>query len=246
MSSQTDADELRLQNAVLQEELDGLAHAMSHDLRDCLRSIVGFSGLLERALEGRLDAEQSALFDEVRGNAEQLNVYVAGLLQYSRLSRRQLNLINIFDMGRVCSRAVDAATGERPEPALDLTVGELPGARGDAALVEQVFGILLDNAIRFAQPGGNASVEIRGRVEDGMAVYTVSDNGRGFSADKSEDIFVLFAILGPKDRKNAAQGAGLALARRIVNRHGGWIRAEGSPGAGATLSFALPALPDQA
>lgn len=242
---EADMEELRRQNGLLRDELDGLASAMSHDLRDPLRAIVGYSGLLKRSVEGRLDEKESALLDEILTNAEQLNVYADALLQYSRLSRRKLNVINIFDMGRICGRAVDAATGERPEPSLDLKVGELPGARGDAALVEQVFGILLDNAIRFARKGRGSKAEIRGRLEEEMAVYTVADEGVGFPEGRAEDLFVLFSTLGEKGPENAAQGVGLALARRIVNRHGGWIQAEGSPGKGATITFALPALSEQ-
>ncbi len=146
-------------------------------------------------------------------------------------------------MERICRRAADTAGGERPEPPLDLVIADdLPGARGDAALVEQVFGILLDNAIRFAGGERNLRVRIGGRVEDGFAVFTVEDNGAGFPADKAEELFVLFSTLGGKAPENAAQGVGLALARRIVNRHGGWIRATGRPGEGATFTFALPAL----
>lgn len=234
--------ELQRKNGLLRAELDGLAHAISHDLRDPLRAIVGLSGLLKRSVAGRLEEKEETLLHDILLNAEQLNIYVEAVLRYSRLSQRELHVMNLFDMEKICRRAADTASGERPEPALDLVIHSLPGARGDAPLVEQVFAILLDNAIRFACPARPLKVEVSGQIADGMAVYTVVDNGEGFPQERAEDLFALFATLGSKEQGNAAEGVGLALAQRILSRHDGWMKAEGRLGEGAKFTIALPAL----
>ena len=231
---------LRKENKILRRELDGLSYGISHDLRDPLRTIIGFSGLLKRSLADKADERSTQMLSDILTNAEQLNVYVEVMLQYSRLSRRELSLIELGDMQRVCRRAADTASGERPNPALDLLISDLPPVMGDSALVEQVFVILLDNAIRFADPDRPLEVEIRGKEVDGNVIFEVSDNGVGFSPERSDDVFSLFQTLEKKEPSNAAQGVGLAMALRIVLRHGGWMKAEGRKGQGATFSFSLP------
>jgi len=231
---------LRKENKILRRELDGLSYGISHDLRDPLRTIIGFSGLLKRSLADKADERSTQMLSDILTNAEQLNVYVEVMLQYSRLSRRELSLIELGDMQRVCRRAADTASGERPNPALDLLISDLPPVMGDSALVEQVFVILLDNAIRFADPDRPLKVEIRGKEADGNVIFEVSDNGVGFSPERSDDVFSLFQTLEKKEPSNAAQGVGLAMALRIVLRHGGWMKAEGRKGQGATFSFSLP------
>ena len=233
-------EQLREENETLRRELDGLAFGISHDLRDPLRTIIGYAGLLQRSLSEATDERSQKMLADILGNAEQLNIYVESILQYSRLARRRLAPIDLTDMERICRRGADTASGERPSPALDLLIGELPPARGDSALVEQVFTILIDNAIHFADPHRELKVEVRGRVEDGRSIYEVIDNGIGFSPDHAEDVFVIFRTLEKKDPTRSARGVGLALALRIILRHGGWMKADGRPGRGAVFTFSLP------
>lgn len=246
MSNEDELDQLRTENEILKRELDGLAYGISHDLRDPLRTIIGYSGLLSRSLADEVDERSAKMLDQIVTNSEQLNIYVESMLQYSRLSRRELHPIDLSDLERTCRRAADTASGERPQPALELEIRDLPAVRGDAALIEQIFTLLLDNTIRFADSSRELKVEISGRSEAGKAYLTVKDNGIGFTQDQAEDIFTLFGTVAGKDPTNAAQGVGLAMALRIALRHGGWIRADGHPGRGAEFTVCLPALGEDA
>ena len=135
MERNDELEKLRRENEGLRAELDGLAYGISHDLRDPLRTIIGFSGLLKRSAAEKLDERGNKMLHDILANAEQLNVYVEAILQFSRLGRRELSVIDLTDMSRVVRRASDTASGERPAPGRELDIQDLPPARGDSALV---------------------------------------------------------------------------------------------------------------
>lgn len=122
---------------------------------------------------------------------------------------------------------------------VELKLGNLPDAVGDAALVGQIWENLLGNAIKFTSRKDLASIEISGECQSGQAVYWIKDNGVGFNMKAADQLFGVFQKLHPEEEFEGS-GIGLALVQRLVRRHSGDIRGEAEVGKGATFCFQLP------
>jgi light-regulated signal transduction histidine kinase (bacteriophytochrome) len=131
-------------------------------------------------------------------------------------------------------------SAREPRRKIDFRLGALPGTLGDRALVKQVWLNLLANGVKYTRPREAPVIEIDGTVAAGEAVYRVKDNGVGFDMQHAARLFGVFHRLHPAAEFEGT-GVGLAIVRRIVERHGGRIWAEGRVGEGATFWFALPA-----
>ena len=142
-------------------------------------------------------------------------------------------------MGALVRQVVAEAQKAVPDRAVSFRVGGLPPAIADRALVEQVWVNLISNAAKYTRGRQDAIIAIDGAIEADQIVYRISDNGVGFDMRFANKLFGVFQRLHPASEFEGT-GVGLALVRRIVIRHGGWISADGRPGAGATFEFALP------
>jgi signal transduction histidine kinase len=224
--------ELRSSNA----ELEQFAYVASHDLQEPLRTIGGYLQLLEERYHDRLDTDaQEFITFAIRG-AQRMHELIDALLDYSRVSRAPISF------GPV---ALDQALDETLQT-MDLTLREthaaierepLPVIRGDRVQMRQLFQNLISNAVKFA---GDTPprIQIRAEHRERDIALTVRDFGIGFDPKYSEQVFNVFRRL---QRKLPGTGIGLAICKRIVERHGGTIRAEASPGRGATFELILPA-----
>ena len=126
------------------------------------------------------------------------------------------------------------------EAGIEIELGELPVARGDASLLRQVWTNLLSNAVKFSSRVERPRIEIGGSNGEGRVEYFVRDNGAGFDMRYAQRLFKLFQRLHDAGEFEGT-GAGLAIVQRIVQRHGGTVSAQGRPGGGATFGFSLPA-----
>jgi signal transduction histidine kinase len=219
-------------------ELEGFSYSVSHDLRAPVRAIEGFARILEEEAGERLDAEARRYLGLVRDNGRRMGVLIESLLEFSRLGRRPLNLADT-DMAELARDVFEELVGglaKTPE----FVVGAMPHARCDRALVRQVWTNLLSNAIKFTGKTAVPRIAVGGDSKDGESVYYVCDNGAGFDMRYYEKMFGVFQRLHG-DQEFHGTGVGLALVQRIVERHGGRIRAEGKVGEGATFWFSLPA-----
>lgn len=220
-------------------DLESFAYSVSHDLKAPLRAIDGYSALLlEKPVP---DAEAGELLHTVRATIARMAQLIDDLLALSQVGRRELSVddVDLAVLGR--SIAAELAAGRSGEP-VRVRIAETLPARGDAHLLRVLLQNLLDNAWKFSARVAGAEVELGARREAGGLVYYVRDNGAGFDPAYAGKLFQPFQRLHRAD-DFAGSGVGLASAHRIVERHGGRIWAQSTPGAGATFAFTLAARP---
>ncbi len=220
------------------KELEAFAYSVSHDLRAPLRAIDGFSHILEEDYTDKLDAEGKRLLGVVRDNAARMGMLIDDILKFSRAGRLELNAGEI-DMEKMAQAVLAELVPDADESRLHVEIGHLPPARGDSAMMRQVFVNLLSNALKFSRNRQPAQIRVGSRMEGGETVYFVQDNGAGFDMRYADKLFGVFQRLHSTNEFEGT-GIGLAIVKRIVNRHGGRVWAEGKVDEGATLYFSLP------
>lgn len=220
------------------KELEAFAYSVSHDLRAPLRAINGFSRILLEDYGGRLDAEGQRIVNVVCDSARQMDQLISDILAFSRIQHQELAVAEI-DMDELVRSVLQDFGLVTEGRKLKVEVGQLPKARGDAAMIRRVWTNLVDNAIKFTGPKADARIEIGGRIDAGDAVYFVKDNGVGFDMKQADRLFGVFQRL--HGAEFAGTGIGLAIIKRILVRHGGRIWADAKVDEGATFYFALPA-----
>ncbi|MCX8108464.1 MAG: ATP-binding protein, partial [Verrucomicrobiae bacterium] len=219
----------------LERELESLGFSISHDLRAPLRAIIGFADLLREEYADKLPPEGKRYIDLLWNQARQLNEMIGALLHYSRIGRQPMNLV-LLDVKGLVTETFALLSSQQLNCALELKIGELPPAWADRDLLGIVWRNLLDNAIKFTRPKSVRIVEVSGATHSEGVVYHVKDNGVGFDPRYADRLFGMFQKLHPSGSFEGI-GAGLAIAQRIVNRHGGRIWAESELGVGASFHF---------
>jgi light-regulated signal transduction histidine kinase (bacteriophytochrome) len=219
-------------------ELEAFAYSVSHDLRAPLRAIDGFTEILLDDYGERLDAEGRRVCAVIRENAQRMGALIDDLLAFSRLGRASLTRVPI-DMGREAEGAfLEVATPEDRQR-VDFKIRALPAAAGDPVMLRQVWVNLISNAVKFSSRRERPVVAVDGEERGGEAVYSVRDNGAGFDMRHADKLFGVFQRLhGRKEFEGT--GVGLAIVKRVVERHGGRVWAEGAPDEGASFFFSLP------
>jgi len=221
------------------QELESFSYSVSHDLRAPLRVIDGFSLALLEDHGKSLPPEGQDLLSRMRQQAQRMAQLIDDLLEFSRLGRKPLDVASV-DLAALARTVVQDLGQANTDRKLDVTVGELPPAMGDRALLRQVLTNLIGNAFKFTRQRPDAQVEIGWRDDDGECVYYVKDNGAGFDMRYASKLFGVFQRLHPAADFEGT-GVGLALVQRIIHRHGGRIWGEGRVNEGATFSFTLSA-----
>ena len=219
-------------------ELDAFSYSVSHDLRAPLRGVDSFSRIVLEDYGPKLDDEGKRLLNVVRGEAQRMGRLIDDLLDFSRMSRQELQATNctMTSLAQSVFDGLDAPTRSRVQ---HFDLKPLPPAWGDRAMLRQVLFNLLANAIKFTGGQEAPSIEIGGSTGDGLNSYYVKDNGVGFDQRFAHKLFGVFQRLHTEDEFEGT-GVGLALVQRIIQRHGGKVWAEGRLNAGATFHFALP------
>ncbi len=218
-------------------ELEAFSYSVSHDLRAPLRAVDGYALMLEEDHAARLDGEGRRLLGVVRSEARRMGELIDDLLALSRVGRQSLQCAAV-DMTATVREVIPQLAARHPAAQVEL--GELPAARGDRALLRQVWVNLLGNALKYSSKQPRPRVEIGGRAEpSGEILYWVSDNGAGFDMRYASKLFEVFQRLHSAEEFEGT-GVGLAIVRRIVERHGGRVWATATPGSGADFHFTLP------
>ncbi|GIJ46958.1 hypothetical protein Val02_38440 [Virgisporangium aliadipatigenens] len=228
------ANELRTTNS----ELEAFSYSVSHDLRAPLRAMNGFAAMIEEEHGHLLPEAGRRQLAKVRSAAQQMGQLIDALLAFSRLQRQAMNVAPL-DPADLVRDVWDELAPDREGRDVTLDVGDLPGCDGDVRLLRQVFGNLLGNAVKYTAKVEQARIEVGGRVDGSEVEYWVRDNGAGFDMRYADKLFKVFQRLHRASEFDGT-GIGLALVARIVSRHGGRVRAEGSPGEGATFHLVLP------
>jgi light-regulated signal transduction histidine kinase (bacteriophytochrome) len=234
------AEELAQVSSELQrsnKELEAFSYSVSHDLRAPFRHIVGFAQLL-REREANLEPKSMHYLQNISDSALAAGKLVDDLLAFSQLGRTSISQKNV-DMNKLVAEVIKSVMLTVEEREIQLSIGQLPVAWGDATLLRQVWFNLIENAVKYTRPRNPASIIIEGRLEDDITVYSVSDNGVGFDMAYAGKLFGVFQRL-QRAEDFEGTGIGLALVRRIVDRHNGSVTAEGEVDKGATFVFALP------
>ncbi len=227
------AEELQRSNLDLQQ----FAYVASHDLQEPLRTIATFCEMLQRRYRGRLDDQADQWIDFVMDGARRMQALVQDLLAYSRLeSRRQA--VAPVDCGEVFRRAVANLGSAIEEAGAEVTSDSLPVVNGDESQLVQLFQNLIGNAVKF-RGREIPSVRVSAQADSDAWVFSIRDNGLGIDPKYHERVFDLFKRLHPTDRYPGT-GMGLAVCRKVVQRHGGRIWVESEPGQGSTFRFTIP------
>ena len=219
-------------------ELQGFVYSISHDLRTPLRTIGSYSQILLQDHAAELgDVAADALRRIERANARMVRL-VDGLLELAGLARSRLQPRSV-DISRLAREVAEELRDVEPEHEIELTIAEGLTAQGDEALLRVVFYDLLGNAWKFTAGRSPAHVEVGATQVEGETAFFVRDDGAGFDQRFVDKLFTPFERLHD-DAEFTGTGIGLATVRRIVERHGGKVWAEGETGAGATFWFTLP------
>jgi len=221
------------------QELEAFSYSVSHDLRAPLRAIDGFSRIVDEDYGGRLDDEGRRLLGVVRDNTRRMGQLIDDLLAFSRIGRAEMHGMRV-DMAALARGAFEEVGDPAARSRVDLVLGGLPEARGDRALLRQVWANLLANALKFSSGRESPRIVVSGRRDGDRVVYEVADNGVGFDMRYADKLFGVFQRLHGM-REFPGTGVGLALVKRVVARHGGEVWAAGEVDAGATFGFSLPA-----
>jgi light-regulated signal transduction histidine kinase (bacteriophytochrome) len=222
-------------------ESEKLAYVVSHDLRGPLRVIDGFSTMLLEDHGEQLDDEARRKLDVIRDSAKTASRMLERLLDWSRLGRVTLQP-RMLEMQELAEAAFRAAREAEPHREVQVQLGALPPAFGDDALIRRVWAELASNAVKFTRHGAAPHVRVDARRQGDRVIYTVRDDGVGFDSRYGDKLFGVFQRLHSQDEFEGA-GMGLALVKRIVERHDGSVGAESPPGGGAVVWFSLPANP---
>lgn len=248
---QTDVSEARRAQAALQaaladlearnQELQDFAFVASHDLQEPLRKVQAFGDRLRLHLADRLDDSSADYIRRMRSAAARMQTLINDLLAYSRVSRNAHQPQRV-SLSRVLAEVLSDLESRIEASAATVEAGLLPEVDADPTQMRQLLQNLLGNALKFAQPGRAPRVRVSARaLPHGRVQLVVEDNGIGFDNKYQERIFAPFQRLHGRSEYEGS-GIGLAIVRKIVERHGGQIRAEGRSGEGARFELDLPAV----
>ncbi len=226
------------QLAAANREMESFTYSVSHDLRAPLRAIDGFSKIIQRDHGKALDEKAVQLFAKVRDSVKMMGQLIDDLLNFSRLGQKAPDIkpVNIYE---IVENAWQELQQAYPERNVSLQIHDLPPSAGDRSLMKQVFVNLLSNAIKFTRTRPVARIEIGGNEDERECTYYVKDNGVGFDMEYHDKMFGVFQRLHSQTDYDGS-GIGLALAQRIIHKHGGRIWAEGEEDKGACFFIALP------
>jgi PAS domain S-box-containing protein len=222
------------------KELEAFSYSVSHDLRAPLRAMDGFSRILLEECAPALSEQGRRYLHSVRDSAQQMGRLIDDLLNFSRLSRQPLKKQRVAP-AEVVRQVLQELRPEQEGRRVQIKMGDLPACEADAALLKQVFGNLLGNALKYTRRREEALIEIGCRAsgaQPGEHVYFVKDNGVGFDMRYVHKLFGVFQRLHRAEDYEGT-GVGLATVQRILRRHGGRIWGEAEVNKGATFQFTL-------
>jgi PAS domain S-box-containing protein len=220
------------------KELETFSYSISHDLRNPLLVIGGFSRVLIERYSKDLDAKGQQFLNLIHSNTQKMLQLIDDLLTFSRSEHQQMKPSNI-DMGELAKAVFEELKSIIPKQTLLLDIRTLRPVRGDPSMIRQVFVNLLSNAIKFTRPKEAGVIEIGCIVKENQDIYYVKDNGVGFDMESAGKLFGVFERHHTLDEFEGT-GVGLAIVQRIIHRHGGQVWAEGKVNEGAIFYFSLP------
>ena len=222
------------------QELQQFAYVSSHDLQEPLRTIASFTQLLERRYKGKFDSDADEFMEYIVEAAKRMQQMILDLLEYSRVSTntdefKEIDIIEALD------EALFNLKGTIEKNNAVITHTDLPKVTADKSQLTKVFQNVIANAIKFKKENEQPKIRISAKKDPqkNQYVFSIQDNGIGMDSQYVERIFTLFQRLHTRDEYQGT-GIGLSVAKRIVERHGGFIWVESELGKGSTFYFTLP------
>ena len=219
------------------QELEQFAYMVSHDLQEPLRMVASYTQLLERRYKDQLDANAHEFIGYAVDGARRMQGFIQDILQYSRVGTHGRPFERL-PVGRLVRQALDNLRVAIEEKGAQVVCGEMPELDADPVQLGQLFQNLIGNALKFSG-AGPMRIEIDAVWREGVWEFVVRDNGIGIEPEAVERIFVIFQRLHTRQEYHGS-GIGLAICKRIVERHGGRIWVESQPGKGSSFYFTLP------
>ena len=221
------------------KDLEEFAYIASHDLQEPLRKIQAFGGRLQEQLDGTAEGTSRDYLDRMIGASKRMRSLIANLLAYSRVTTKKAPFEPV-DLQQALAEAISDLESRIQEKRAEVIVGgDLPTVEADPFQLQQVLTNLVGNALKFHKPDIAPRVNIAGEITDHRCCITVRDNGIGFEEKYAERIFGVFQRLHGRSQYEGT-GIGLAIVKKIVERHDGAIAVDSEPGRGTTFVVTLP------
>jgi signal transduction histidine kinase len=221
------------------QEMESFSYSVSHDLRAPIRAINGFANILEESQQEKIDDEGKELLKIITSEGKRMGQLIDDLLAFSRLGRKEIEKSDI-DMETMVNSVVEEILNlNKGTYKAKIMIKDLSVARGDPALLRQVWVNLISNALKFSNHNSLPLIEIGSFYKEGSVVYYIKDNGVGFDMKYYDKLFGVFQRLHSNEEFEGT-GIGLAIIKRTITRHGGNVWAEGEINKGSTFYFSLP------
>ena len=232
--------------------LEEFAHVASHDLKEPIRKIHYYADSLKHRLTDRLGPEEVHLLDRIENSTDRMSLLVDDLLTYSQVSLTS-HAIEEIDLNEKVRKVLGDLELMVAQTEARIEVGPLPTVKGFRRQLQQLFQNLISNALKYRKPGVSPVISLTSRMVRGrdysfaraedldrpFHLIEVQDNGIGFEQANADRIFQMFQRLHG-NKEYAGTGVGLAIAKKVVENHNGYLWAEGNPGQGATFRMLLP------
>ena len=222
---------------IANKDMEAFSYSVSHDLRAPLRAVSGYTKMLEEDYNHLLGDNGKRLLSIIQQNALRMGALIDDLLEFSRLGRKEVQK-TIVDVNTLVRTVVDElTTGDNYHA--NIHIGDLMPVNADSSLIKQVFINFISNALKYSSKKEQPEIKISASSGRNEITYSVSDNGSGFDMQYQQKLFKVFERLHGQEEFEGT-GVGLAIAKRIIDKHKGSIWATGMPGHGATFFFSLP------
>lgn len=219
------------------QSLDSFNYSISHDLMSPLNSITGLAGLLQTMYPEKIDNEVLEIVNHILGSVDRMSKLIKDLLSFSRQANAEITKVEV-SMKDMVTEAMEDISLNMPISGTEIIIHDLPNAYCDNSMLKQVWTNLISNAIKYSQKKSDPKIEIGGIKEKGQLVYFVKDNGAGFNMAHYNKLFSIFQRLHSENEFNGT-GVGLAVVKRIIERHDGKIWAKSEVGKGSDFYFTL-------
>jgi PAS domain S-box-containing protein len=239
--NETLEEKVRIRTRKLEEmlhELESFSYSVSHDLRAPLRAITGYTSILEEDFKDQFTEESRAYFQKILVNSERMSQLIDDILSFSKIGRKEIHTVEI-DPAQEISEIIDTLIINHPQKKIRIEVGKIPRLLVDVPMIRLVFENLLSNAIKYSSPREDIHIEINCSVHNKELVFSVKDNGIGLDMKYADKIFEVFQRLHPQNVYEGT-GVGLAIVKRIIEKHKGRVWVESEPDKGSVFYFSLP------
>ncbi len=231
------------QAKAVNRELEAFSYSVSHDLRAPLRAINGYAQILREDFGEKLEKEADRVLNIISANSKRMGQLIDDLLNFSKIGKRAIYRSDV-EMSEIVRPIIDELLEGEKNRDIKLDCKELGPARVDVSMMRQVWTNLLSNALKYTQKKEHARIEVGSYLEGDARVYYVKDNGAGFDMKFADKLFGVFQRLHDVEDFQGT-GVGLALVKRIIERHNGKIWVDAVENEGATFYFSLPASESQ-